>query len=84
MTIQEWLESISLLEVVIIIFVFVLIISQVLKLWKPLKNLVDFVDTMQGLPAFMEATDRKFLVLFEHLNIDPGEADKPKDSDNVS
>jgi hypothetical protein len=39
------------------------------------------MDVLQRLPGFMDQTNRRFLVLFKHLDIDPREADKDEYGD---
>lgn len=76
--IQLWAEAINLWDISIFIIAMVMLIFALIKLFGSIRRFVGFVDTMQSLPGFIEITNRRFLVLFDHLNIDPGEADSDK------
>lgn len=83
-TFQEWLQSINLLEAAIIIWLLSMLLGKLFKLYIPLRNFVQFVDTMQKLPSFIETTNKRFLVLFKHLDIDPLEVEELAEDDNDS
>lgn len=75
LSLQEWLERINFLEVILVLALVWFLIRQTIRLYTPLRKFVTFVDTMQELPDFIELTDKRFKVLFEHLDIDPDEVE---------
>ena len=76
LSLQEWIEKVNFLEVVLVLTLIWFLIRQMIRLYVPLRMFVNFVDTMQELPAFIEVTDKRFKVLFEHLDIDPNEVER--------
>lgn len=72
----HWLEKTNLLTVAIFLVITIFLITMLLKAYKHAARFVRFVETLQELPSFMDQTNAKFLVLFEHLNIDPDESKK--------
>lgn len=76
-----WAGETSFLEIIVIGFIVCFVIYVLVKLYAPIRAFLNFMDVLQRLPGFMDQTNRRFLVLFKHLDIDPREAEKDEYGD---